>query len=376
MGKEKNNAHSPDIHFMKYAISLASRGVGTTFPNPSVGCVIVKNNQVIGAAHTAIGGRPHAETQALLQAGSAANGAIAYVTLEPCAHHGQTPPCAEALIKSGIKKVVVAAIDPFSRVDGKGIAMLESAGIEVVTGICEFEATKINEGFFSVQQKGRPFITLKTATSLDGKIALKNGESKWITGEESRSYVHLIRARNDALITGIATVMADDPAFTCRLPGMEDKSPIRVVLDTNLSLPTNSQLVKTAHDVPCWVMTIEDTISAQSAKAKALEEAGVRLIAVNKASNGKVCMEDAVHKLAKNGITTAMIEAGASINTAALRLNLVDRLAWFRAPLVIGNDGLPAFLDMDMKSLATSRRFSKVEHKVFGADTLEMFDFS
>lgn len=361
-----------DISFMQYALSLARRGVGNTSPNPSVGCIIVKNGKILGAAHTATGGRPHAETQALLQAGGGANGATAYVTLEPCAHHGKTPPCAESLIKSGISRVVIATIDPFTQVNGKGISLLENAGIEVISGVCEAEARMANEGFFSVVQKSRPFITLKTATSLDGKIALSDGSSKWITGAESRNYVHLMRARHDAIITGIATVTADDPELTCRLPGMLDKSPIRVVLDTNLRIPLTSKLVQTAKTTPCWVATLADTISSNPEKAKNLEQSGVRLLIVNKASNGKICMEDTFRKLAGEGVSSTMIEAGATINTAALRLKLVDRIAWFRAPLIIGNEGLPAFLDMNIENLAYANRFILEEHKIFGHDILEI----
>lgn len=361
-----------DIHFMNHALALAYRAVGSTAPNPSVGCVIVRDGKVIGSAHTAKGGRPHAETQALAEAGNAANGATAYVTLEPCAHFGITPPCADALIKAGIKRVVIATLDPFHEVNGKGAAILRNAGIEVLTGICESQARKINEGFFSVQQKGRPFITLKTATSMDGKIALKDGASKWITCEASRNYVHLMRAHNDAVITGIKTIIADDPAFTCRLPGMSDRSPIRIVLDSNLSLPEESQIVQTAKITPCWIATLEETIATKSQKALDLEKSGVRLITVNKARNGKICIEDTMQKLGKNGINNAMIEAGSSINTAALNFNVVDKIYWFRAPIIIGNDGMPAFIGMDIKNLTTKNGFIITENKAIGTDSLEI----
>lgn len=365
-----------DQKYIKHAIALANRAIGTTSPNPPVGCVIVKDGKILSATHTAKGGRPHAEAIALLEAGDAARGACAYVTLEPCAHTGQTPPCALGLINAGIKRVVIANIDPFTQVNGKGIKMLEEAGIEVVSGICEPEAALINEGFFCVQNKGRPFITLKTATSLDGKIALKDGSSKWITGEGSRNYVHLMRSRNDAVISGIATVMADDPAFTCRLPGMEDRSPVRIILDTNLSLPTGSQLARTAKDVPCWVVTLKQTIDAGAEKATALEQMGVRLLTVRKASNGKICLEDTMQQLAINGINTAMIEAGRSINTAAFQLGLVDRIAWFKAPIIIGNDGLEAFAPMLLENIANINRAKLLLYKIFDNDILSIINYS
>jgi len=361
-------------HFMRHALVMANMAVGITAPNPSVGCIIVKNGKVLAAAHTANGGRPHAEAIALAEAGSSAKGATAYVTLEPCAHHGKTPPCAESLINAGIKRVVIACLDPFLEVNGKGIKMLEDAGIEVTTGVCIEEAKLINEGFFSVVKSGRPFITLKTATSLDGKIALKNGVSKWITGEESRGYVHLMRAQHDAVITGIRTVMADDPQLTCRLPGMEAGSPVRVVLDTNLGLPTESQLAKTAINVPCWVITLQESIEIQKEKVAILQALGVRLIAVRKAGNGKICMEDAMQQLGKLGVNSAMIEAGAAINTAALNLGLVDRIAWFRAPMVIGNDGIAAFGDFGSREINEVFKFNLESRKHFGNDSLDILN--
>lgn len=363
-----------DQHFMHHAIAIANMAIGTTAPNPTVACVIVKDGKIIASAHTAKNGRPHAETIALSDAGENADGATAYVTLEPCSHYGKTSPCALALIESGVKRVVIATTDPFPQVNGNGITMLKDAGIEVTTGIYEKEARQQNEGFFSIQEKKRPFVTLKTATSFDGKIALKDGTSKWITGEQSRSYVHLMRARNDAIVTGIATVIADDPAFTCRLPGMGDRSPVRVILDTNLSIPTTCQLVQTANITPSWVVTLEKTITSQPDKVKFLEESGVKLIAVRPASNGKICMDDAMFQLGKNGINTIMIEAGKSINTAALHLGLVDRIAWFRAPLIIGNEGIPAFSNMQLQTLVDASNFTIVSSRNIGNDTLQILD--
>ncbi len=359
--------------YMQYAISMANRIVGNTAPNPAVGCVIVKNGIVLAASHTQKGGRPHAEVIALKEASNNAIGATAYVTLEPCAHHGKTPPCADALIKAGIKTVVIANIDPYEKVNGAGIIKLKEAGIEVITDICTNEAKELNLGFFSVIRRTRPFVTLKTATSLDGKIALKNGKSKWITNEQSRNYVHLIRARNDAIITGIATVMSDNPILSCRLPGLEDFSPIRIVLDTNLSIPTESNLVRTANQIPFWVVTLEETIVKQQDKVNTLANNNVKLIKVNKASNGKICLEDTMLKLAANGINNVMIEAGTSINSAALHLNLVDRINWFTAPIIIGNEGIPAFAELNLLELSSAKGFKIIEERNFCDDKMIVF---
>ncbi len=216
---------------MRAALALARRGLGRVWPNPAVGCVLVRDDHVIGRGWTRAGGRPHAEAEALMRAGEAASGATAYITLEPCAHTGKTPPCAEALIGAGVKRAVIAVEDPDPRVSGKGIEMLKEAGMEVAIGIGEKEAKRLNAGFFSRITRGRPLITLKTATTLDGRIATGTGDSRWITGPGARRRGHMMRAMNDAVLTGIGTVLADDPSLTCRLPGLEDRSPVRIVVD-------------------------------------------------------------------------------------------------------------------------------------------------
>jgi diaminohydroxyphosphoribosylaminopyrimidine deaminase / 5-amino-6-(5-phosphoribosylamino)uracil reductase len=242
---------------MRTALSLARRQLGQAWPNPSVGAVIIKNGDMIGQAATARGGRPHAETIAITQAGDHARGATLYVSLEPCAHQGQTPPCTQAIIDAGITCVVVACRDPNPKVNGEGIAQLKAAGIDVIEDVCHAEATDINRGFFSVITRGRPFISLKIATSQDGKITNAASKSKWITSEAARQHGHLLRSQYDAIATGIGTVLADDPLLTCRLPGMEDKSPVRIVFDSQLRLPPTSKLVQTAAQVPVWVFTNE-----------------------------------------------------------------------------------------------------------------------
>ena len=240
---------------MRAALALARRGLGNAWPNPAVGCVLVKEGRVIGRGWTQPGGRPHAETEALRRAGDAARGATAYVTLEPCSHHGRTPPCCEALAEAGIARVVMAMRDPDPRVNGRGLAMLRGAGIAVEEGLLEAEARALNAGFFRRIQAGMPVVTLKLASTLDGRIATASGESRWITGEAARREVHALRARHDAILVGSGTVLADDPDLTCRIPGMERVPMLRVVADARLRTPPSARLVQSAGAAPVLVMT-------------------------------------------------------------------------------------------------------------------------
>src|SRR5580700_4659831 len=231
-----------DLGHMRTALGLARRGLGNTWPNPAVGCVIVKDGRVVGRGWTQKGGRPHAETEALARAGKGAKGATAYVSLEPCSHHGKTPPCAEALIAAGVSRVVAAVEDPDPRVSGRGIARLRAAGIAVEAGLCAAEAAELNAGFFCRVAQGRPLVTLKLAASLDGRIATPTGKSRWITGPAARERAHLLRAAHDAVLIGTGTALADDPQLTCRLPGLEARSPVRIVIDRTLRLPATLRL--------------------------------------------------------------------------------------------------------------------------------------
>ena len=262
---------------MTAALGLARRGLGTVWPNPAVGCILVREGRVVGRGWTQPGGRPHAESEALRRAGAAASGAAAYVSLEPCNHHGKTPPCAEALIAAGIRRAVVALKDPDPRVAGRGIARLEAAGIEVALGLLGEEAAELNAGFLSLMQKGRPLVCWKTATTLDGKIATRTGESRWITGELARARAHLLRAASDAVAVGVGTALADDPELTCRLTGLEPASPVRVVIDGRLRLALTSRLVATARATPSWLITRSD---AAEERCQVLRDAGVEVIAV------------------------------------------------------------------------------------------------
>ena len=327
---------------MQIALRLARRDLGQTWPNPSVGAIIVKDGQIIGQGITAKGGRPHAETQALEQAGEKAKGATLYVTLEPCCHQGQTPPCTDAIIKAGISTVVVACKDPNPLISGLGMELLHQAGITVIEKIGEAEALEINRGFFSVITKKRPYIALKLATSLDGKIATATGASKWITSEKSRFQAQLLRSQYDAIATGIGTVLADDPQLTCRLPGLEGRSPVRVVFDRQGRLSKDSKLMKTKDQWPVWEM------------ASPLSEA----------------MED----LANRGITRLLVEAGAKLSTAFLQSGLVDRIYWFRAPLMIGNDGLAAIGDGFTPVLEELKRWQTIKQSALQPDTLDILE--
>ena len=270
-----------DGRFMALALRLAERGLGRTWPNPAVGCVVVKDGRVVGRGWTQPGGRPHAEVEALSRAGARALGATVYVSLEPCAHYGRTPPCTMALIHAGVRRVVAATLCPDRRVDGKGVAQLRQAGIEVDLGLMGAEAEALNAGFLLKERAGRPLVTLKLATSLDGRIATRTGASRWITGEAARARGHWLRATHDALMIGSGTALADDPSLTCRLPGLEARSPVRVVLDGRLRLPATSRLAATAGAVATWLFTRHPAGAPE--RAAALAAQGVELIEVGAA---------------------------------------------------------------------------------------------
>lgn len=354
-----------DSDYMQMALRLARRGLGLTWPNPSVGCVLVsKSGHIIGRGHTGRGGRPHGETVALKQAGQAAKGSTAYITLEPCAHHGQTPPCAQSLIKAGIDRAVVAITDPDSRVGGKGIEMLTHAGIKVDLGICPDEAHEVNQGFFNRITRHRPLITVKIASSQDGKIAGAKGANQWVTGPQSRARGHLLRASHDAIMVGIGTVLADNPSLDCRLPGMEDRSPIRVVMDSRLSLPLACKLVETARKIPTWVMT---TVKGGD-KFEGLCDRGVKVMTCMANKQGRIDMVDMMAILAHEGITRLLSEGGAQVNASLIRASLIDRLYWFRAPEMIGQDGLAALADMEIEAVLKTENFSLVREGNIGND--------
>ncbi len=354
---------------MRAAIGLASRGLGSVAPNPAVGCVIVRDSRVVGRGFTQPGGRPHAETEALREAGDLARGATAYVSLEPCSHHGKTPPCADALIAAGVTRVVVATTDPDPRVSGEGVARLRAAGIDVAERVCEAEAKTINEGFFRRIADGRPMVTLKLATSLDGMIGAFGGDSRWITGDAARRAGHLLRARHDVVLTGIGTVLADDPMMDCRIEGLGNRSPIRVVADSSLRTPLDSRLVQTARDVPLWLVTTEQ---AAASLGERYTDLGAQVLAVPTADGG-LDMRAVLALLAARGATRVLAESGRAVAGSLLRADLVDRIAWFRAAAVIGGDGVTAIQSLGVVKVAAMPRFMPDTQVRLGQDVLETY---
>jgi diaminohydroxyphosphoribosylaminopyrimidine deaminase/5-amino-6-(5-phosphoribosylamino)uracil reductase len=357
-----------DAHFMRAALTLAGRGLGTVWPNPAVGCVLVKDGEVVGRGWTQPGGRPHGETEALARAGARAQGATAYISLEPCSHHGKTPPCADALIAAGIARAVVAIEDPDPRVDGRGLARLRSAGIAVETGLGATEAAEINAGFFLRIAEGRPLVTLKLASSLDGRIATASGESQWITGEAARNRAHLLRASHDAVMVGVGTVVADDPLLTCRLPGLEARSPVRIVIDGSLRVPLTAKLIADAKQVPTWIVHRH---GADAVRCQTLRDCGVELIEVPVSETLEMDLTVAFAELGKRGLTRVLVEGGARLAGELLEEGLVDRLAWFHAPMLIGGDGLPAVEAFGVGALSTAPRFRRLSLETIGEDVLE-----
>jgi diaminohydroxyphosphoribosylaminopyrimidine deaminase/5-amino-6-(5-phosphoribosylamino)uracil reductase len=356
---------------MAAALTLARRGLGRVWPNPAVGCVLVQaDGTVIGRGWTQQGGRPHAEVEALARAGTAARGATAYVTLEPCSHHGKTPPCADALIAAGVSRVVAAIEDPDARVSGAGIARLRAAGIGVTVDVLAAEAREVNAGFFTRIDEGRPLVTLKLATTLDGRLATHAGESRWITGEAARQRAHLLRANHDAVMIGSGTALTDDPHLTCRLPGLEDWSPVRVVLDRRLRLPLTANLVASARVTPTWLATLP---GGDGARRHAYVDAGVEVIEVPADDSGDLSLPELMRLLGQRGLTRLLVEGGSHAAAALLRDRLVDRLAWFHAPGLMGGDGLPAVQAFGIDRLDDMPRFVPAGRVRVGDDVLETY---
>ncbi len=349
---------------MQLALDLGRRGLGNSWPNPAVGAVIVKDGVVIGRGWTQAGGRPHAETEALRRAGPAARGATLYATLEPCSHHGKTPPCAEAIIAAGIARVVSAIEDPNPEVAGRGDNMLRAAGIEVATGVRADEARVAHAGHIRRILDGRPHVTMKLAVSSDGKAGLAGRRPAVITGEETRARVHLMRAMNDAILTGIGTGLSDDPALTCRLPGMASLSPVRVVLDRHLRLPSLSIIARTAKQVPVWVFCSED---APADRERALSDLGV-IVQRTRTGEGGLDIHAALQALAARGITRLMVEAGPKVSAAFLRADLVDEVFLLRGTDAIGGDGIDALDGLPLSALTGSPRLTQIGTEKVGAD--------
>ena len=343
--QDKRDAN--DRRFMAAALRLSKKHSGLTSTNPSVGTLIVRDDGngpvIVGRGVTAIGGRPHAEPEALAEAGALARGATAYVTLEPCAHHGRTPPCANALVTAGVARVVGAASDPDPRVSGKGYAILQAAGIEVVERVLVDEATEQMAGYLIRSLKKRPQVTLKLAISSDGMIGRKSAGQVPITGPVARRQVHLMRAEADAILVGIGTALADDPELTVRLPGLEGRSPARIVIDRHARLPLGSKLVQTAQRVPVLIAAAAE---ADPARKSALESAGVKLLATE-TYDGKVALPEFLEDLAAQGMSSILVEGGADTARYFLDEGLVDRIALFFGPAPVGEGGIASPLDRD-----------------------------
>lgn len=351
-----------DRRFMQLALALGRRGLGRTWPNPAVGAVIVEDGAIVGRGWTQPGGRPHAETEALRRAGEAARGATLYVTLEPCSHYGETPPCADAIVAAGVARVVSAIEDPNPEVAGKGHARLRAAGIAVEVGIGGEQARRNHAGHIRRMRDGRPHVMLKLAISADGKAAAAGRKPIAITGEAARERVHLMRAQSDAIMIGIGTALADDPLLTCRLPGMEKTSPLRVVLDSALRLPPESRLAKSAHETPVWVIGAQD---APKRREESLRALGVEVLR-SAGNSGRLELSAVLRLLAGRGVTRLMVEGGPMLASALLAADLVDEAHLFHSRRTVGADGIDA---LDAKAAAAlARHLRPAGNELVGPD--------
>jgi diaminohydroxyphosphoribosylaminopyrimidine deaminase/5-amino-6-(5-phosphoribosylamino)uracil reductase len=362
---------SDDHRFMQLALALGRRGQGTTWPNPAVGALVVKDGVILGRGWTQPGGRPHAEPQALQRASEAAKGATLYVTLEPCSHHGKSPPCADAVIAAGIARVVSAIEDPNPQVAGQGHARLREAGIKVDVGLCRDEAARAHAGHFLRVREQRPYVTLKLAVSADGKIAAAGRKPVQITGEAASARVHLLRAQNDAILIGIGTAKADDPLLTCRLPGMEHRSPVRVVLDRALRLPGDSRLVHSARATPLWIIASE---TSEAAAAMKLGAAGAHVFHLPTDDHTPgLDLRAVLHKLSEQGITRLLVEGGAKVASSFVKAGLVDEFWLMQGSKVIGGEGLPALEGQQLDAVTISPGWRADETEVLGNDRLTVY---
>jgi diaminohydroxyphosphoribosylaminopyrimidine deaminase / 5-amino-6-(5-phosphoribosylamino)uracil reductase len=361
-----------DRRFMTLALALGRRGLGRTWPNPAVGAVIVKDGVIVGRGWTQPGGRPHAEVEALKRAGEAARCATLYVTLEPCSHHGKSPPCADAVISAGVIRVVSAIEDPNPEVAGQGHARLRAAGITVEVGLLSQQAARDHAGHLRRIRDKRPHVVLKLAVSSDERIAAVGHRPVAITGDAAKARVHLLRAECDAILVGIGTVLSDDPLLTCRLPGMESRSPVRVVLDRSLRIPGGSRLVHSARETPLWLVT---STTAEAAAATKLGAAGAKVIRVASSSTGPgVELPAALHALSEHGITRLLVEGGARTASAFVAGDLADEVWLLRGPGAIGATGVAALDALPLSAITQSPKLTLSASESLQTDTLTIYE--
>lgn len=368
----KASQASADHRFMQLALTLGRRGLGRTAPNPAVGAVIVKDGIIVGRGWTQDGGRPHAEVEALARAGAAARGATLYVTLEPCSHHGRTPPCADAVIAANISRVVSAIEDPNPLVAGQGHARLRAAGIAVEIGVCADEASRDHAGHIRRVRDHRPHVILKLAVSSDGKIAAAGRKPVRITGEAANARTHLLRAQSDAILVGIGTVLADDPELTCRLPGLEKQSPIRIVLDRGLRIPGDARLVQSARQTPLWLMASD---TAEAAAATRLGAAGAQVIHVADCDHALgLDLPAVLRTLSDKGVTRLLVEGGARTAAAFVAAKLADEIWLLRGEAAIGADGIDALDHLPLTTITNSPGWRARATETLGTDTLTIYE--
>ena len=349
---------------MRGALCLGRTGEGRTWPNPSVGCLVVRGGRLVGCGRTSDGGRPHAETVALKMAGDEAEGATAYVTLEPCSHHGKTRPCVDALVESKVRRVVVGAHDPDERVSGQGIARLKQAGLEVSMEGLGDSIKDFYRAYSWHRRTGAPFVTAKIASTIDGKIALADGRSKWITGARTRHYVHLLRSEHDAILTSSGTVRADDPTLTARLEGYDGPQPLRIVASREMTLDDESNLAQSVKNGRVILMGLRGGDSLPD---------GVEAIAVAEDDQGRPDCKDILQKLGAMGVTSVLVEAGGQFLSSLLKADLIDRLVWTRSSSVIGGEGRPSLADLGLGSLEDGAIFKRISLTQIEDDAVESY---
>ncbi len=353
--------------YMAMALDVGRLGEGRTSPNPVVGAVIVKNGRVLATGFHKKAGMPHAEIEALHSCKGGVSGATLYVTLEPCCHEGLTPPCTEAIVKSGIREVVIGMCDPDKRVSGRGLRFLKKHGIKVREGILRQECEKLNEAYVKHRKTGLPFVTLKIASTLDGKVAMQDGSSKWITGEEARHFGHRIRDRVDAILVGIHTVLQDDPQLTTRLKNKKGKDPVRIILDSTLKIHPQSRLLHLRSEAPTWIATLK---KAAHPKARRLRQDKTEILTCLAEKEGRIDLKNLLRQIGQRGIISLLVEGGPTVLSSFVRQGLADKMMLFFAPSFLGERGLPLFPGLRTPSLRRMMRLKDVSYKALDPDLL------